>query len=145
MYRKYFNVQFWQDVDNLQKEMNRLFGSIAPNRNHGVSAYPAMNVWVNDEEALFTAEVPGVNLDDLDISVVGDTLTIKGTRKQEDVPEGACCYRQERGVGGFSRSVELPFKVNADKVEAIFQKGVLKITLPRAEEDKPRKVSVKPH
>jgi len=102
-----------------------------------------MNVWSNDEGLFITAEVPGVSNEDIDISVIGDTLTLTGNRKPDEIDENTRYHRQERGYGNFSRSVQLPFPVNVSKVDATFHNGVLSIALPRAEEDKPRKIAVK--
>jgi len=128
----------------VQREMNRLFsdsfslagGRVAP-------GYPAMNVWTNEEGAVITAELPGVNPDEIDIAVVGDTLTLTGSRTPEELGEGNKYHRRERGYGRFSRSFQLPFKVETDKVEAMFEQGILHLSLPRAEADKPRKITVK--
>lgn len=134
----------WQEMDRLQREMNRLFsdsfslagGRTAPN-------YPAINVWANEESAVITAELPGVNSEEIDISVVGDTLTLSGNRHLEELGEGDKYHRRERSYGQFTRTFELPFLVEADEVEAVFEKGVLHISLPRAEADKPKKIAVK--
>ena len=134
----------WQEMERLQREMNHLFsdsfslagGRTGPN-------YPAMNVWTNEESAVITAELPGISPEDIDISVVGDMLTLSGERKLEELEEGDKYHRRERGYGKFSRTFQLPFKVEAEKVEAIFERGVLHLSLPRAESDKPKKITVK--
>jgi HSP20 family protein len=90
-----------------------------------------------------TAELPGVDVKDLDINVVGETLTISGERKPEVVDKDAVYHRQERGFGKFTRMVELPFGVDANKIQAMLENGILKILLPRAEQDRPRKITVK--
>jgi len=143
MYRRTFNLPWWREMNEFQRDMNRLFSSYIPARSPFGAGYPAMNLWVNDEEALVTAEIPGVKMEDMDISVIGETLTLKGTHATEDVPEDASCYRQERSSGSFSRTIELPFRVDSDKVEAVFDKGVLRVKMPRAEQDKPKKISIK--
>ncbi|MGC9467642.1 MAG: Hsp20/alpha crystallin family protein [Anaerolineae bacterium] len=133
-----------QEMERLRREMNRLFSEWP--LTGGLSAppsYPAMNVWVSDEDAIVTAEVPGCDPENIDISVVGDTLVLKGDRPAEDLPEGATYHRRERACGSFSRSFRLPFEVNADEVGATFEDGVLHITLPRSEESKPRKITVR--
>jgi HSP20 family protein len=130
-------------MDRLQREMNRLFEDYSPARLRRAPAYPAMNVWANEDGLTITAEVPGVSPEDIDISVVGDTLTLSGERKPDLLKEGARYHRQERGFGSFSRSIQLPFMVNVSKVDATFHNGVLNVSLPRAEEDKPRKIAVK--
>ena len=143
MYRRYRIPAVWHEMDRLQSEMNRLFEVYYPNRVHQAPAYPALNVWTSDEGLNVTAEIPGVRPEDIDISVVGDTLTLSGTRKPEELDENARYHRQERGYGDFTRSLQLPFSVDVNKVEATFHNGVLMIAMPRAEEDKPRKITVK--
>jgi HSP20 family protein len=130
-------------MDLLQREMNRLYDEPYTARYRPAPAYPAMNVWANEEGLQITSEVPGVNPKDIDISVVGNTLTLTGIREPEELKEGSRYHRQERGYGNFTRSLQLPFSVNVDKVEANFKDGILNIVLPRAEEDKPKKIAIK--
>ncbi|MBM4315661.1 MAG: Hsp20/alpha crystallin family protein, partial [Deltaproteobacteria bacterium] len=99
--------------------------------------------WVGEGDVIVTAELPGMDTGNTDISVVGDTLTISGSRKAEPLKEGESYHRQERSHGQFKRTLQLPFRVEADKVEAKYEKGILRLTLPRAEADKPRKISVR--
>ena len=143
MYRRYRIPAVWHEMDRLQSEMNRLFEVYYPNRVRQAPAYPALNVWTSDEGLNVTAEVPGVRPEDIDISVVGDTLTLSGTRKPEELDENARYHRQERNYGDFTRSLQLPFPVDVNKVEASFQSGLLMVAMPRAEESKPRKITVK--
>ena len=107
------------------------------------SSYPAMNVLTDRDSAVVTAELPGVNLEDIDISVEEDTLTLSGDRQPDELDEGATYHRQERRYGTFLRTLRLPFRVEAEKVDATFKKGVLSISLPRAEADKPRRIAIK--
>jgi HSP20 family protein len=143
MYRRYQVTNPWHEVNRLQREMNRLFEDYSPTRIRRAPSYPALNVWSNEEGLFVTAEVPGMHSEDIEISVVGDTLTLSGARKPEDLTEGGRYHRQERGYGSFNRSIQLPFPVDVAKVDATFRNGLLSVTLPRAEEDKPRKISVK--
>ena len=106
------------------------------------ASYPAMNVWMNDDGVVVTAELPGCSPDNIDITVVGDTLTVKGSRTEEELPEGAVYHRRERACGSFSRGFTLPFEVETSGVDATFEQGVLRLTLPRAEADKPRRIQV---
>jgi HSP20 family protein len=132
----------WREMRRMRRQMDRLMNrmgtglAVAP-------SYPAMNVWINENGAIVTAELPGFDPDALDISVVNDTLTLSGDRCAEDVPEGATYHRRERRCGRFSRSFQLPFLVEGNQVEASFEQGVLKIDLPRAEADKPKKITVR--
>jgi HSP20 family protein len=131
-------------MERLRREMNRLFSEWPSRREWSVaSGYPAMNVWTDEDNAVVTAELAGINPEDIDIAVENDTLTLRGTRNPEEVEEDATFHRRERRFGNFSRSFRLPFKVDAAKVDASFKNGVLSISLPRAEEDKPRKIAIK--
>lgn len=134
----------WREMEQLRREMNRLFEdsfSIAGGRT--APSYPAMNIWSNEEGAVLTAELPGLGPDDIDISVVGDTLTLTGERKAVELPEGAKYHRRERSFGKFTRTFQLPFNVEVDKVEAVFRNGILHLSLPRAEAEKPKKIAIK--
>jgi HSP20 family protein len=102
-----------------------------------------MNIWTNEDGATITAELPGLSPEDIDISVVGNALTLSGSRKPEELNDGDKYHRRERNYGQFSRSFELPFQIEANQVEAKFEKGVLHIFAPRAEADKPKKITVK--
>ena len=128
------------EMQRLQGEMNRVFSGLGQPLNPEV---PPVNAWVGESDVVVTAELPGVDPSKVDVSVVGDTLTISGARQAEALKEGESYHRQERSHGRFTRSLQLPFHVEADKVEAKYERGILRVTLPRAEADKPRKVSVK--
>ena len=143
MYRRYRVPSVWRELNQIQRDMNRVFDGYSPVRTRIAPSYPALNIWSNEEGLVVNAEVPGIDVEDIDISVVGETLTLSGARKSEDLEEGARYHRQERGYGKFNRSVELPFPVDIDKVEATFKNGVLHISLPRSEADKPKKIVVK--
>ena len=105
--------------------------------------FPATNVWVSEDKAVVTTEVPGIDPDTLEISVMGDSLTLRGSRQAEELKEEESYHRRERWSGQFTKTLKLPFGVESAKVEARFAKGVLYISLPRAEAEKPRKISVK--
>lgn len=134
----------WREIGQLQHEMNRIFNSVGSLSHSRVApGYPAINVWANNEGLAVTAELPGVNPADIDISVVGKTFTLTGSRQPDELKDGETYHRRERRFGKFTRTFELPFKVETDKIEAVFDKGVLHVSLPRAEEEKPKKIAVK--
>lgn len=138
------NINPWQGFDSrlrqMQDDMNRVFSRYT----YPVAReFPAVNVWTEGDNAIVTAEIPGVNIEDLDISVTGATLTLRGGRKAEEVKEGESYHRRERWAGNFVRSIELPFKIDADKVDAKLTNGILYLTLPRAASDKPKKIAIK--
>lgn len=129
----------WREFSTLQREMNRLFDNFGSSERR---AFPAVNVWSNADKAVVTAEIPGMEKNDLTLTVVGSDLLIEGGRKAEPLQEGETYHRQERGVGAFKRMVSLPFPVDDTQINANLKNGVLTITLPRAEEDKPRKIEI---
>ena len=143
MYRRYRVPRVWREINRMQRDMDRLFESSVPAYVRRAASFPPLNIWSNEDEMVLSAEVPGINPDDIDISVVGETLTLSGERSPDVLEEGARYHRQERGAGNFSRTVQLPFPVDVDGVKAVFTNGVLKVTLPRTEADKPRKIAVK--
>ncbi|MFH1079540.1 MAG: Hsp20/alpha crystallin family protein [Pseudomonadota bacterium] len=129
-----------REMQRLQREMNRLFSGATELYAHD---FPAVNVWRNEDGAIVTAELPGIDPAKLDISVVGDSLTLTGIREMEAIKEGESYHRQERTHGRFARTLQLPFQMDAAKVEAKYEKGVLQITLPRVETEKPKKIAIK--
>jgi len=106
------------------------------------AAFPAMNVWQTDAELCAEVEIPGFKLEDIEVLVVANELTIRGERKESHDAEAAY-HRKERASGTFTRSVRLPFDVDPSKVEASVRDGVLTVRLPKAEAVKPRKIVVK--
>ena len=143
MYRRFRRPGIWQEMDQLQREMNRLFDTTSQGRVFNPPSYPAVNIWTNDDGQIISAEMPGVHPGDIDIDVTGDALSISGERKPDEVAKNAYYHRRERSYGSFSRTIQLPFMVDTSKVEANFKNGVLMISLPRAEVDKPKKITIK--
>jgi HSP20 family protein len=134
----------WNQFHQFQDEMNRLFDRWGNGSSFaGSSGFPALNVWEEGEEVFVEAELPGLNLKDLEIYVTGgNQLIIKGERKP-CVPEKGVWHRQERVFGSFNRSLTLPFPVDADKVDARLDNGVLQLKLTKHESARPRKIPVK--
>lgn len=129
----------WRELEHMQRDMNRLLGTFGYSES---GVYPLMNARKTEEDVVLTAELPGIQAGDIEISVTGDTLTLKGSRPEEEERENLTYHRRERLAGHFARTIQLPFHVDADKVEARFSKGVLKIRLPRTEADKPRRINI---
>ncbi len=128
----------YEEMRRIQHDMNRVLQR-TPRRESG---YPAVNVYVSQDGVAITAELPGVSEDDLEVSVHRDTVTVKGERKLE--LEGVSSYhRRERGGSSFSRTLSLPFRVDPDNVEASYRHGVLRLSLHRPEEDRPKRISVR--
>lgn len=137
----------WNRADGLRSEMDRLFDEFLPDlvslrRIVPRPAFPAVNLWEDAERVHVEAELPGLQLANLEVQVTGDELTISGERSTL-APEGAAFHRRERGAGSFSRVVHLPCAVDAEGVQAALQQGVLTVTLPKAAEARPRRIEVK--
>lgn len=133
----------WGDMNRFRQEMDRLFGQEGIVAEPRVAAALPVNVWEDAEKVYVEAELPGLKLEDLRIELAeGNVLTIEGERKAPEAAK-AVWHRQERGVGKFARTVELPYPVETDKVEAKLESGVLHVTLPRAESARPRRIPVK--
>jgi len=104
---------------------------------------PAVDMFDKEDKLVVRAELPGVKKEDIDVSIVGDTLTIRGERKVEEEVKDEDYYCCERAYGSFYRAISLPTDVETSKVEARYKDGVLEVTLPKAKEAKPEKIEVK--
>jgi HSP20 family protein len=133
----------WSPLGEFQEEMMLVRERIAAGNHLALaSSYPPLNIWGDSDTVYAEAELPGMQLDHLEIYVTEENqLTIQGERRKLELDQGVW-YGQERGFGQFSRTIMLPVKVDADKVEARFEHGVLFVTLPRSEAGKPRRISV---
>ncbi len=127
------------EIIDLQREINKLFSSVGQG---AASDYPAVNVWEKENRLVVTTELPGMDPDNINISVTGAVLTISGTSKSDPIKEGETYLRQERELGNFQRNIQLPYQVDAQAVEAKYERGILKITLPRQKEDLPKKIKI---
>jgi len=132
----------------LQREMNRVFDTVfgshfGVGRLRSAYVYPATNVYETDEAYVVECEVPGLEMDDLEVYVAGDVLTLSGTRPETIPSEGATLHRQERDTGRFSRAITLTGPVLSDKTEATLANGILTVRVPKAEEAKPKRIQVK--
>lgn len=122
----------------LNEELDRGFSTARPAR-----GYPAVNIWTGSDATAVTAELPGVDADDIDISVKDTILTVTGKRARPQTDEKAVWHMRERAFGEFSRAIRLSFQADPNNVEARLENGVLQIVVHRREEDKPRRIEVK--
>jgi HSP20 family protein len=127
----------FRDMRLLQEEVNRLAQSTAAPR----ASFPAINVYAHQDGIVITAELPGIQQDDLEITVHRDTVTLRGERQDQADDPGAY-HRRERGKGSFVRTFGLPFQVDPDKVHANLEDGILTLSLQRPEHDKPKRILV---
>jgi HSP20 family protein len=123
--------------------MNALLGRFGTVRSSGRGAvFPAVNLYEASDAYVVTAELPGVRSEDIQVSVEGSTVALRGERKIEYPTDGTSIHRLERRSGSFRRAFELPVTVDADKAEAIHRNGVLMLRLPKAPEHRPRRITV---
>jgi len=136
-----------RELNSLQSEMNRLFNTFfdtpAGGNGGGLRRWvPPMDLVETDDHFVLKADLPGLDANDVAIEVEDKVLTISGERKVEHETSKEGFYRLERSSGEFRRSLTLPEGVDADKIEANFDKGVLEVRIPKPEERKPRKVQI---
>ncbi|NOZ22377.1 MAG: Hsp20/alpha crystallin family protein [Planctomycetes bacterium] len=132
---------------SFRDEMNKLFENFFSSGLNiepvfGAGWSPALDISETDDAVTVKAELPGVDAKDVDLSLSGDVLTIKGEKKEEKEEKDRSYYRVERSYGSFSRTLRIPATVEPDKIEATFDKGVLSITMPKKEEQKGKKIEI---
>lgn len=136
----------FREMLELRDEMDRLFEGTFPElplrRSVRMSWGPALDVIENEDAFLVRASVPGIDPDDLDITLVDNVLTIKGRREPYDLDEGTVYRLQEHSYGSFSRSITLPVDVDPDNVKASYDNGILTLFVPKTEEVKPRRIPI---
>jgi HSP20 family protein len=137
----------FRELESLRREMDRLWDpsfTVAPFGGLGSEAWlPSADISETKDKLLIKLDLPGLEAKDVDVSVSGDILTIKGEKRKEEEEKDEHYYCCERYCGSFQRSFRLPVDIQSDKVEASFDKGVLKVTLPRTEQAKKKEIEVK--
>jgi HSP20 family protein len=133
-----------RELDSLQGDMNRLFDRFFEGRapNDSRRWIPPMDLLETEDHLLLRGDLPGLTEDDVDIEIKDNVLTVSGERKTDNEEKSEGYYRVERAFGSFSRSLTLPHGVDADKVEANFEKGVLEVRIPKPAEAKPTRVQI---
>jgi HSP20 family protein len=125
------------ELRRMQSEMNRVFSATA------ARDFPPINIRLGEHSVVLTAELPGVTRDDVNLSLQEDVLTLAGKREPKPQEQNVSWQRRERAYGTFSRAVQLPFRVDPDKVVARFNNGNLEIELQRLEADRPKKIEIR--
>jgi HSP20 family protein len=134
-----------QELDTLQMDLNRVFDGFFGRRTANEAArrwIPAMDLIETDDHLVLKADLPGLDRDDVEIEIKDGVLTVSGERKTEHERSSNGYHRVERAVGRFSRSLSLPEGVDADQVQADFDKGVLEVRIPKPAERKPHRVQI---
>jgi HSP20 family protein len=142
------NIVKFNELRNLQDEMNRLFSFGFPRVDNGEDIVrgawsPSVDIVEGKDEIALEAELAGMNIEDVDVSVENNVITINGERKFEKKDESDNYHRIERSYGTFTRSFTLPRNVVSEEAKADFKNGILRITLPKKEEAKARKIEIK--
>ena len=139
----------FEDMARLQREVNRLFeDSNRPTGRDGAELTPArtwapaVDIFEDRDEIVVRADLPGLKLEDIDIELTGETLTLRGERKFEDTARKDNYVRIERSYGHFQRSFAIAVPVRRDSVKASYRDGLLEVRLPKSEETRPKKVQV---
>jgi HSP20 family protein len=133
----------WDPFRELQREMGRLFESLDPFQPlRHVRQYPPINVYDAGDVYLLCAQLPGVAPEDVELTITGETLTMRGERKRSEGVKDESYRRQERPTGRWSRTITLPDRVDSAQVTASFNNGILTVSLPKAESAKPRHITV---
>ena len=143
------NLTRWEPVREmmtLREAMDRLFDDAFTrpiNLRDGGSSAPAVDMYQTDDEVVVKVALPGFKADEVQINVTGDVLSLRGELKREQEEKDKAWHIREHRWSSFERSVALPTQVQADRANADFENGILTISLPKAEEVKPRTISVK--
>lgn len=147
-----FNLVTWprdpwsifDDLESIQEDMNRMFSDRGYDRplRRSRATYPLLNVWSSTEGIVMDAELPGVDPKDVDVSVLGDELTLRGKINVQEPRKEETYHRRERPTGEFLRTLQLPFRADAGGIKANYKNGILRLTVPRSEEEKPKKIVV---
>jgi HSP20 family protein len=132
---------------DVQKQMNRFFddffGGFGLRTGETTQEWmPEVDVAETDSEILVKAEIPGIDAKDVDVTIAGNTLAIRGEKREEREEDGRNWYRHERRFGSFQRIIDLPVPVDADKVKAEYRNGVLSLSIPKREEARSRTIKV---
>jgi len=134
----------FDDLESIQADMNRMISNPDRDRSWRRSqpTYPLLNVWSSADGLVIDADIPGVDTNHVDISVKGDELTLQGKVNVQDALKDETYHRRERPTGEFMRTLQLPFRADAGTVKANYKNGVLRLTIPRSEDEKPKKIAI---
>ena len=138
----------FKDLVTLQDRMNRLFDESVRNVRPGDEALssaiwsPAVDIYETEDEVVVKAELPEVNQKDIDVQIENSTLTLRGERRFNKETKKENFHRIERAYGSFSRSFTLPSTIDQEKIRADYKDGILKISMPKREETKPKQIKV---
>jgi len=137
-----YTINPWQELERMQHQIDSIFRLRDRDADFSATSFPLMNIYDAKDDILVTVELPGMSRDQVSISASDGLLTIKGKRPDDSPGKNYAVIRQERSVGEFEKSVRIPSTVLQDRISATFKNGVLAITLPKAEEAKPKHIAI---
>jgi len=135
-----WDFDVFSEMDRLRREMNDLFSGYEPSA--GNTTFPLMNVYDSKDNLVVTAELPGLSKDQVKITFADNVLTVSGELKALPKSKGMAVVRRERSEGEFEKALRVPTKVKQDAISASFANGILTITLPKADEVKPKTIAI---
>jgi len=136
----FWDIDVFNEMDRLRREVNGLFSNYG--RASGATTFPLLNAYDNNDNIVITAELPGLTKEQVDVTFSDGVLTISG---KQDIPsqlKEMAVIRKERSEGDFEKTLRIPTKIDQDKISASFSNGILTITMPKAEEVKPKTISI---
>ena len=134
-------VDPFADMRRMQSAMNRLFdGARSPGQ---TGTYPPVNFWAGEDSIVMTSELPGLTEQDIDLTVQDTMLSIRVTYPAAETGDDLVWHRRERAEGSYLRTIELPFRVDPDRIDSRFENGVLAVEMQRPEDDKPKHITIK--
>lgn len=143
-WKNYGELSPWSPLRDLEGQFNRLFGELARDYDLTDGGWsPAVDLKEGEHEYTLEADLPGMKKEDIEVTVVDNTVTLKGERKHESETKEKGVHRVERRYGTFERSFEVPGGFQSDKIDAHFENGVLRVKLPKCDEIKPKQIEVK--
>jgi len=137
-----YTINPWQELERMQRQIDSVFRLRDQDDGYSAASFPLMNIYDAKDDILVTVELPGISRDQVSITANDGLLTIKGKRPDDAPGTKYAVIRRERSVGEFEKSVRIPSTVLQDRISATFKNGVLAITLPKAEEAKPKQIAI---
>lgn len=135
----------WNEIEPFRNEMDRLWNQLLSEVPGEEGWLPPLDISETKEALIVEAELPGLEVKDIDIKLTGDILSIKGERKKEKKEDGKYFHFSECHIGSFQRSLRLPVNVQTDNIDASFDKGILTVKLPKTEEAKEKEIKINVH
>jgi HSP20 family protein len=135
-----WDMDIFSEMERLRREMNNLFSNYGSTS--GSSTYPLMNVYDDKDTILVTAELPGLTKEQVNITFSDGILTVSGKQQHLAKTKGMTVVRKERSEGDFEKTLRIPIKIKQDAIKASFSNGILSITMPKAEEVKPKTIAI---